>query len=99
MKRRIAVLAIAALWSSQCVAQSAAPISATDLSKDAENLVTRRITLPLRYEADFLDGPYKATKDTFEIDQAVVPFRLNEDWALITRTKLPAIVQTAEKAR
>jgi hypothetical protein len=22
-----------------------------------------------------------------------VPFRLNEDWALITRTKLPAIVQ------
>jgi hypothetical protein len=55
--------------------------------------VTRQITLPLRYEADFLDGPYRATKNTFEIDQAVVPFRLNEDWALITRTKLPAIIQ------
>jgi hypothetical protein len=51
--------------------------------------VTRRITVPLRYEADFLDGAYKATKDTFSNDQAVVPFQLNEDWALITRTKLP----------
>jgi hypothetical protein len=50
--------------------------------------VARQITLPLRYEADFNDGAYEATKDTFEIDQAVLPFRLNEDWALITRTKL-----------
>jgi hypothetical protein len=61
----------------------------TELSKEIENPVTRRITLPLRYEAEFLDGAYKATKDTFELDQAVVPFRLSEDWALITRTKLP----------
>jgi hypothetical protein len=59
------------------------------LSKEIENPVTRRITLPLRYEADLLDGAYYATKDTFEIDQAVVPFQLNDDWALITRTKLP----------
>jgi hypothetical protein len=35
---------------------------------------------------------YKATKDIFSIDQAVLPFRLNEDWALITRTKLPVEV-------
>jgi hypothetical protein len=69
--------------------QTATPESDTEISKQVENPVTRRITLPLRYEADFLDGAYKATKDTFEIDQAVVPLRLNEDWALITRTKLP----------
>ena len=55
-----------------------------------ENPVSRQITLPLRYEGEFHDGAYDATKDTFEIDQAVLPFRLNEDWALITRTKLPA---------
>src|SRR5215831_3638112 len=98
MKMRIApVLAIAVLASGQSVAQSAAPASDTEISKEIENPVTRRITLPLRYEADFLDGPYKATKDTFSIDQAVVPFRLNEDWALITRTKLPAIVQPPKK--
>jgi hypothetical protein len=40
------------------LAQSAIPVSDTDtqLSKEIENPVTRRITLPLRYEADFLDG-------------------------------------------
>ena len=56
--------------------------------KQIENPVTRHITLPLRYQADFDDGPNQATKSTFEVDQAVVPVRLNDDWALITRTKL-----------
>jgi hypothetical protein len=85
-----ACLAMAGFWCGQSMAQSATPLSETELSKDTENPVTRRITLPVRYQADFNDGAYKATKDTFEIDQAVVPFRLNEDWSLITRTKLPA---------
>jgi hypothetical protein len=89
-KRVAAGLAMAALWSGGSLAQSAMPLSDTELSKDTENPVTRRIAVPLRYQADFNDGAYVATKDTFEIDQAVVPFRLNEDWALITRTKLPA---------
>ena len=88
-----AVLPIAALSTSQSLAQAGAPLSADDLSKESENPVTRLITLPLRYEADFQDGATKATKDTFEIDQAVVPLRLNDDWSLITRTKLPAEVQ------
>jgi hypothetical protein len=88
----IAGLALVVL-SGQSLAQSEAPASDTELSKQVENPVTRRITLPLRYEADFLDGPYKATKSTFSINQAVVPFRLDEEWALITRTKLPAAAQ------
>ena len=74
----------------QSVAQS---LSNTELSKESENPVTRLIVLPLRYEADFLDGAYKATKSTFDVDQAVLPLTLNDDWALITRTKLPAISQ------
>ena len=49
--------------------------------------------MPLRYEAEFEDGFSKATKSTFELDQAVMPFRLNEDWALITRTKFPVIIK------
>ena len=77
--------------------RAAATLSDTELSKEAENPVTRIITLPLRYEAEFNDGPYKATKDTFEIDQAVVPFILNADWALITRTKFPAVTQPPKK--
>ena len=86
----MAALTTTALWSSQSLAQSSAPINDTDyLSKQAENPVTRKITVPLRYEADFLDGAGKLTKSTIELDQAVVPFRLNDDWSLITRTKLP----------
>jgi hypothetical protein len=45
--------------------------------------VSRVTTLPLRYEAEFDNGAYKATKDTLEIDQALVTFRLSEDWSLI----------------
>jgi hypothetical protein len=84
---------MACSWNSQCLAQSATLESNTELSKETQNPVTRWITLPLRYEGNFSDGPYKATKDTFELDQVVLPFRLDEDWALITRTKLPAPVQ------
>ena len=74
------------------VAQHAIP-SNDEASKESENPVTRWIALPLRYEADFYDGPYKLTKDTFEIDQAILPFNLNDNWALITRTKLPFVVE------
>jgi hypothetical protein len=82
------------LWNGQSLAQLPAlgADTNTEMSKEIENPVTRRITLPLRYETDFLDGAYEATKDTFSIDQAVLPFRLNDDWALITRTKLPVEV-------
>jgi hypothetical protein len=68
--RTAAALAIAALWSSQSLAQSASPLSNTELSKETENPVTRLMTLPLRYQADFLDGADKLAKSTFELDQA-----------------------------
>ncbi|MBV8089143.1 MAG: hypothetical protein JO139_06140 [Alphaproteobacteria bacterium] len=35
--------------------------------------MTHRITVPLRYEADFNDRAYKATKDIFSLNQAVLP--------------------------
>jgi len=89
-KRVLSAIFSAVLCGGQAVAQSASPISNTELSKESENPVSRVITLPLRYEAEFDNGAYKATKDTLEIDQALVPFRLSEDWSLITRTKLPA---------
>jgi len=91
MKRlRGVILPVAVLWAGQAVAQSTSQIGNTDFSKETENPVTRRITLPLEYEADLFDGADKLTKSTLQIDQAVLPFRLNDDWALITRTKLPA---------
>lgn len=67
------------------------------MAKESENPVTLRITLPLRYEADFNVGPYNAVKSSFQISQAVVPFILDDDWALITRTKLPIYWQPPKK--
>jgi len=50
MKRFWVLLLTAALWSGQSLAQSVVPFSDTDyLSKETENPVTRRVTLPLRY--------------------------------------------------
>jgi hypothetical protein len=91
----VGMLAVTALYPGVAAAQIAPPAMPADrgnnaLSKETENPVSRVITLPLRYEANFLDGPYHATKDTFELDQAILPFRLSDDWALITRTKFPA---------
>jgi hypothetical protein len=69
MNRPIALaVALALLSGSQSLAQTVMATNDTDtdteLSKEIENPVSRRITLPLRYEADFLDGAYYATKDT-----------------------------------
>jgi hypothetical protein len=60
--------------------------------------VTRLITLPLRFEPEFDEGAEKLTKQTFELDQAVAPFQLSDDWALITRTKLPYDVEPPKSA-
>jgi hypothetical protein len=83
------------LWNGASLAQSLA--SNDEISKEIENPVTRHVTLPLRYQADFDDGLDQTTKSTLEIDQAVLPFRLNDDWALITRTKLPWEAQPPKK--
>ena len=93
----VAAVAVGALWTGRLCAQEPASDRNTEVSKETENPLTRQITIPLRYEAEFHDGADKATKDTVEISQAVVPFRLNQDWALITRTKLPVIVQPPKK--
>ena len=59
--------------------------------------MTQRYVLPFRYEGGLDYGPYDATKSTIEVDQAVVPVRLNDDWFLITRTKIPFISDPPKK--
>ena len=90
MQRRLfAAVAATVLQVGPVPAQMASPTSNTKLSKESDNPVSRMIKLPLRYVAEFDSGAYKETKDTFEIDQAIVPFRLSEDWSLVTRTNSP----------
>jgi len=96
VRSNIGLLVFALLWSGPSFAQSRA-IDDTEVSKETENPVSRQIILPLRYQADFQSGPTESTKETFEINNSIVPFVLSDDWALITRTKLPLVVQPPKK--
>jgi hypothetical protein len=69
----------------------------TELAKQSENPVTRLYTVPLRYEGGYDYGPTDGTRSILELDQAVVPFRLSDDWSLITRTKVPYYWQPPKK--
>jgi hypothetical protein len=85
----VVAIAMVALSHGRSLAQPAPALTYGELSKEADNPLSYLITLPLRYEAGFDQGPYNAVKSTFELDQALVPVRLGDDWDLITRTKLP----------
>jgi hypothetical protein len=77
-------------------AQSLQLLTNSEWSKETDNPVTRQITVPLRYEADFSDS-LGYTKSTIELDEAALPFRLTDDWALITRTKSPWVDDPPKK--
>ncbi|MGH7058891.1 MAG: hypothetical protein ACREFH_00785 [Stellaceae bacterium] len=77
MRAVSAILVAALLAAAPAFGQSTQTESDTDLSKDAENPVTQHLTLRLRSEAGFFSGVDRAVKDTIELDQADVPFRLN----------------------
>jgi hypothetical protein len=69
-----------------CVAE------ASDLAKQAQNPVADLVSLPLQNNTSFGVGPDDRTQNILNI-QPVVPFALNEDWNLITRTILPVTSQ------
>jgi hypothetical protein len=98
MKKRIgACVALTTLWSNHALSQSETPKSDTEISKQIEIPITRRITLPLRYEADFLDGPYKAIKERSQSIRQWYRSCADEEWILATQTKLQAVVQPPKK--
>ena len=59
-----------------------------ELAKMAQNPVANLISIPLQWNLGFKAGPYSTYQSTLNI-QPVVPFTINEDWNLITRTILP----------
>lgn len=64
-----------------------------ELAKAAQNPVAAMISLPLQNNIDFGAGPEEGWKWTVNV-QPVIPFKVNEDWNLITRTIFPVIYQS-----
>jgi hypothetical protein len=85
-------LAAAALAATLAVlaAPAHAELSAEELAKLAQNPVANLISVPFQNNANLNFGPEKGTQNVLNI-QPVIPFTVNEDWNIITRTIMPLI--------
>jgi len=64
----------------------------SELAKSAQNPVASLISVPFQNNTTYEFGPRDRTQNVLNI-QPVIPFSLNEDWNLITRTILPVVSQ------
>jgi hypothetical protein len=71
---------------------AAQPASEGDLAKKTQNPVSDLISVPFQSSFNFGVGPDDDLQYILNV-QPVVPFRLSEDWNLITRTIIPLIDQ------
>ena len=67
-----------------------AELSEEELAKIAQNPVGNLISVPIQQNLNLNAGPYQKTLGVTNI-QPVIPFDINEDWNIITRTILPVI--------
>jgi len=77
----VIILIAAPLWAMEDEAE---------LAKKLSNPVASLISIPLQNNWDFGIGPEDATRYTLNI-QPVIPFSINRDWNMITRTIVPVI--------
>ncbi len=63
-----------------------------ELARAAQNPVADMISLPFQNNTNFKFGPQEKTQNVLNI-QPVIPFDLNEDWLMVTRTILPVVSQ------
>ena len=66
--------------------------SAAALAKKAQNPIASMMSLPIQSNIDFDWGPDSETFAVTNI-QPVLPFKLNDNWSLVTRTILPIVSQ------
>lgn len=63
-----------------------------ELAKATQNPIADLISLPFQWNVNFDTGPGNHTSSVLNI-QPVIPFNLNDDWNLITRTIVPIVNQ------
>lgn len=85
-----ACLAALAIASADAWAQQ----SEEEIAKAAQNPIAAMISLPLQYNYDQNIGPLEDGHKNYVNVQPVIPFSLNEDWNLISRTIVPVIWQS-----
>lgn len=85
-----ACLAALAIASADAWAQQ----SEEEIAKAAQNPIAAMISLPLQYNYDQNIGPLEDGYKSYINVQPVIPFSLNEDWNLISRTIVPVIWQS-----
>ena len=69
-------------------------VDEADLARAAQNPIADLISLPFQNNANFDVGRFNHTQNVLNI-QPVIPFNLNDDWNLITRTIIPVVYQPA----
>ena len=69
-----------------------AKLSAEELAKLAQNPVGNLVSVPFQNNTNFNTGPQNGTQNILNI-QPVIPFSLDKDWNIITRTIVPVISQ------
>jgi hypothetical protein len=65
---------------------------ATEIAKQAQNPVASMISIPFQDNINFGVGPESGVQNVLEIEP-VIPFKLNDDWNLISRTIIPVVEQ------
>ena len=82
-----------ALVASLCFVPFAQAEDSAELAKKALNPVAAMYSLPVQYNWDQKMGPTGEGMHSLTNLQPVLPFTLNDDWNLISRTILPVIDQ------
>ncbi len=80
--------AVSAVFATTAQAQD----SNADLAKKLSNPIASLISVPFQFNYDHGYGPDDGNKTTVNI-QPVIPFSLNADWNVISRTILPVTSQ------
>ena len=89
-----ASLALAAPGEAPAVTGREPRTGRTSLALDLHNPISDLVTLPIESDFEFASGAKHALTGTLYL-QPVIPFKLGEDWLLVTRTIIPFVYQEA----